>query len=104
MRRATRIALVGIGVIVVVAFFVSAPIIYSPTTVYGSLVLKTYPTYPNWESLSCSAFGFGVYYGRTFQLVPASNGNGFSGSAGGWTLKYGNATQFGCPPSASVLP
>lgn len=104
MKRATRVALVGIGVVAVVAFFVSAPIIYSPTTVFGPLILKTYPTYPNWESLSCRAFGFGMYYGRTVQWVPASNGNGFSGSAGALTVKYGNATQFGCPSPTASLP
>jgi hypothetical protein len=84
MKRATRMALVGIGVVAVVAFFVSAPIIYSPTTVYGPILLKTYPTNPNWESLSCRAFGFGMYYGRT-------------------VFQPNDSYQFGCPsPTASV--
>jgi hypothetical protein len=104
MRRRTK-ALIGVAVVVAVAFFFFAPVVYSPTTVYGGLYLQTYPTYPNWESLSCWAFGFGMYYGRTVQLVPAPNGSGISGSAGASMFKYGNATQFGCPPaSTSILP
>jgi hypothetical protein len=97
--------LAGVAVVIVAAFFILAPIVYSPTTVYGPLILKTYPTYPNWESLSCWAFGFGMYYGRTVQVVPVPNGSGISGSASAFMFKYGNATQFGCPPSASsILP
>jgi len=95
MRRRTK-ALIGVAV-VAVAFFIFAPVIYSPTTVYGPIHLNVYPTYPNWESLSCWAFGFGVYYGRITYAVPVPNSNGD-------TLEYGNATQFGCPPvSTSFL-
>jgi hypothetical protein len=98
-------ALVGIGIVAVAAFFVFAPIVYSPTTIYGPLVLKTYPTYPNWESLSCWAFGYGVYYGQEVRWVPATNGNEFSGTApDALTTQYGNATQFGCPPASTSLP
>jgi len=104
MRRRTK-ALAGIAVVVMGAFFIFAPIVYSPTTVYGPLVLKTYPTYPNWESLSCMTFGFGMYYGQEVQWVHAINGvGGYSGTAtGALTAQYSNATQFGCPPSASSI-
>ncbi|GEM_PF-4679215 len=78
-------ALLGIGVVAVVAFFVFAPIIYSPTTVYGPLFLKTYPTYPNWGSLSCSLFGVGTYYGRT-------------------VFQPNDSYQFGCPSPTASLP
>ena len=104
-RRAVAIA--GAAVVVVAAFFVFAPVVYSPTTVYGSLHLNVYPTYPNWESLSCWAFGFGMYYGQEARWVPAINGvGGYSGTAtGAETAQYSNATQFGCPPaSASIRP
>ncbi len=94
MRRRTT-ALAGAAV-VVAAFFFLAPIVYSPTTVYGPLILKTYPTDPNWESLSCWALGYGVYYGRTTQWLTNSDGGQYP--------QYGNATQFGCPPSSSFVP
>jgi len=98
--------LAGIAVVVAVAFFVIAPIIYSPTVVYGPLVYYSEVNppkyqYPNWESLSCWAFGFGMYYGRTVSWVTVSNGSGES--AGALTAQYGNATQFGCPPSTTAL-
>lgn len=79
MRHRTK-ALIGIAIVVVVAFFVFAPMVYSPTNVYeGAFVASsgcvwgstpevcTQPvaTYPNWDSLSCWAFGFGVHYGLT---------------------------------------
>ena len=106
MKRRTA-ALAGIAAVVVFAFFIFAPVVYSPTIVYGPLVFynspQNQPTYPNWESLSCWAFGVGLYYGRTVQLVPAY-GNEFGGSAGGWTFEYGNATQFGCPLPTASLP
>jgi hypothetical protein len=104
MRRRSM-ALVGVAVVAVVAFFVFAPVVYSPTTVYGPLILKTYPTYPNWESMSCRLIGFGTYYGQEARMVPATNGNGFAGTApGAWTIQYSNATQFGCPPASTSLP
>ena len=108
MKRRT-VAIAGTAVVVAVAFFIFAPTIYSPTTVYGPLVYYNevnprYPTYPNWESPSCWAFGFGVYYGRTAQLVAAYSGGGLYGSVGAMTFKYGNATQFGCPPASTSLP
>lgn len=84
MRRRTS-ALVG-AVVIAVAFFVAAPIVYSPTTVYGPILLKTYPTYPNWESLSCWTFGFGSLYGRSD------------------VFQSNSAYQFGCPPPAQSLP
>jgi hypothetical protein len=60
-------AFVGIAVLVVVAFTAFAPIVFQPTIVYGPLVYynQVNVSYPNWESLSCWAFGFGMYYGRT---------------------------------------
>ena len=98
-------AFVGIAVVAVVAFFIFAPVVYSPTTVYGPLILKTYPTYPNWESTSCRMFGFGMYYGQEARWVPATNGNGLSGPApNAMTVQYSNATQFGCPPASTSLP
>jgi len=89
-------------VVAVVVFFVAAPVVYTPTPVYGPLHLNTYPTYPNWESLSCKVFGLGIYYGRTVSWVAVPAGSGES--AGAMTAQYGNATQFGCPPSAAYLP
>jgi len=89
MRRKTT-ALVGIAVLVVVAFAFFAPIIYQPTTVYGPLVYYNetnpkYPNYPNWESLSCWAFGFGTYYGRT-------------------VFQYNDSYQSGCASPTASLP
>ena len=83
-------ALVGIAVAVVVAFFVFAPVVYSPTKVYmvngfvgsGGVVgpgSQLNATYPNWDSLSCWAFGFGVYYGMTVS-------------------QHGSSYQLGCHP------
>ena len=105
MRRRTK-ALLGITVVVAGAFFIFAPVVYSPTTVYGSINLQTYPTYPNWESLSCWAFGFGMHYGQEVQWVHAINGvGGYSGTApDALTTQYSNATQFGCPPASTSLP
>ena len=106
MRRRTK-ALIGVAVVAAVAFFIFAPVVYSPTTVYGGLYLQTYPTYPNRKSLSCWAFGVGMYYGQEARWVPAINGvGGYSGTAtGAVTAQYSNATQFGCPPaSASIQP
>ena len=105
MKRRTA-ALAGIAIVAVAAFFIFAPIVYSPTTVYGPLVLKTYPSYPNWESLSCMTFGFGMYYGQEVQWVHVINGvGGYSGTApDALTTQYSNATQFGCPPASTTLP
>jgi hypothetical protein len=104
MRRKT-IAVAGAAVVVAVAFFFFAPVVYSPTIVYGSLHLNVYPTYPNWQSLSCWAFGYGVHYGQEARMVPATFGNEFSGTAANaWTIQYSNATQFGCPPISTSLP
>jgi len=79
MRRRTA-AIVGISAVAAVVFFLFAPVVYSPTNVYeGTFVASsgcvwgntpyvcTAPvaTYPNWNSLSCWAFGFGVHYGLT---------------------------------------
>jgi hypothetical protein len=98
-------ALIGVAIVVAVAFFIFAPVVYSPTTVYGPLLLKVYPMYPNWESPSCWAFGFGMYYGQEARWVPATNGNGFSGTApDAMTVQYSNATQLGCPPASTSLP
>ena len=109
MRPITK-ALIGVTVVVAVAFFLFAPVVYSPTTVYGPLVYYNevnpkYPTYPNWESPSCWAFGFGVYYGPEGRMVPASNGV-YEGvpAPSAWTIQYSNATQFGCPPDSTSLP
>jgi len=83
--KAFKWALLGICVVALVAIFVFAPIIYSPTTVYGPIHLQTCPRYPNWESLSCWAFGFGMYYGRT-------------------VFQPNDSYQLGCPsPTASLL-
>ena len=75
MRRRMK-ALVGVSSLAMVAFFVLAPIIYSPTTVIGPILLgnstQNWPTYPNWESPSCWAFGQGAYYGRTVFQMNAS--------------------------------
>ncbi len=84
MRRKTK-ALVEIAVVALVVFLVSAPIVYSPTIVYGPIPLKTYPTYPNWDSLSCRAFGFGMYYGRT-------------------VFQFNDSFQFGCSSPTASLP
>ncbi len=90
----------GVTSLVVATFFVLAPIVYSPTIVYGPLVFynspQSQPTYPNWESLSCWALGYGVYYGRTTQWLTNSDGGQYP--------QYGNATQFGCPPLSSSVP
>jgi len=96
MRRRTK-ALTAAAVAVAVALFIFAPMVYSPTTIYGPLRLKVYPTYPNWESPSCWAFGFGVFYGRMTYAVPVPNSNGD-------TLEHGNVTQFGCPPASTSIP
>jgi len=108
MRRRTK-ALLGVAVVVAVAFFIFAPVVYSPTIVYGPLVFynspQNQPSYPNWESLSCWAVGYGMYYGQEVRWVPATYGNGFSGTAAGSeTAQYSNATQFGCPPVSTSLP
>ena len=104
MRRRTKV-LTGVAVFVAVAFFIFAPEVYSPTIVYGPILFTPLPTHPNWESLSCWAFGFGVYYGQEARMVPATNGNGFSGTApDAWTIQYGKATQLGCPPASTSLP
>ena len=104
MRRRTK-ALIRVAVVVVVAFFIFAPLVYSPTTVYGNLNLNVHPTYPNWQSLSCWAFGFGMYYGREVRWAPAVNGvGGYSGTATGAEMaEYSNATQLGCPPASTSL-
>ena len=82
-------ALVGIGVVAAVVFFFCAPIVYSPTKVYGPSVSlsgpQSYPTYPNWGSLSCSMLGVGTYYGRT-------------------VFQPNDACQFGRPSPAAYLP
>jgi len=106
MRRRTK-AFVGIAVLAVVAFTFFAPIVFQPTNVYGPLVYynQVNPKYPNWESPSCWAFGFGMYYGQEARWVPATNGNGLSGTApNAMTVQYSNATQFGCPPASTSLP
>ena len=69
MRRRTK-ALAGVAIVAAIAFSFFAPIVSQPTTVIGPDVAGnstniSYPTYPNWESLSCWAFGVGTYYGRT---------------------------------------
>jgi len=108
MRRRTK-ALIGVAFVVIVAFIIFAPVVYSPTVVHGPLVFgnstQNQPTYPNLESLSCWAFGFGMYYGQEARWVPATNSNGFSGTApNAMTVQYSNATQFGCPPASTSLP
>jgi len=108
VRLGTK-ALIGVAVVVTVVFIIFAPVVYSPTVVYGPLAFgnstQNQPTYPNWESPSCWAFGLGTYYGRTVQWVPVTNGNGYSGTAAGaQTAQYSNATQFGCPPAWASLP
>ena len=65
MKRRT-VAIAGIAVVVVVAFFVFAPVVYSPTKFYVSGSTQPYATYSNWNSLSCWAFGFGTHYGSGF--------------------------------------
>jgi len=108
MRRSTKV-LIGVAVVAAFAFLIFAPIIYSPTTVYGPLVYynetsPNYPNYPNWESPSCWTFGFGVYYGQDARTVPAVNGVYEGVTTPAWTMQYSNATQFGCPPSSTSLP
>lgn len=80
-----RLKTIGlVGIVVIVVAFVSAPIVYSPTTIYGGLNFQAHPSYPNWESLSCRAFGFGMFYGRTF-------------------FQFNDSYQFGCPsPTANL--
>jgi len=93
MRNRTR-ALIAVVVAVVIVFFIFAPVVYSPTKVYiacayvgssgcvnssGVVVTQPNMTYPNWNSLSCWAFGFGVYYGLT-------------------VYQHGDSFQFGCHP------
>ncbi len=78
MRRRTK-ALIGVAVVVAVAFFIFAPVVYSPTRVYScayvgssgcvnssGVLAQPEATYPNWHSLSCWAFGFGTYYGSWY--------------------------------------
>jgi hypothetical protein len=88
MGRRTKV-LLGTVVVVTVAFFIFAPVVYSPTIVYGPLVyynsLQNQPTYPNWESLSCWAFGSGMYYGRT-------------------VFQYNDSYQLGCASPTASLP
>ena len=88
MERRTKV-LAGVGFLIVTFFIVLAPVVYSPTTVYGPLVFynspQSYPTYPNWESLSCWAFGYGAYYGRT-------------------VFQYDASYQFGCASPTASLP
>jgi len=106
MERRTT-AVVGITVLAAVAFFLFAPVVYSPTAVYGPLVYynQVYPTYPNWKSLSCGVLGFGMYYGQEARWVPATYDNGIGGTAANpMTIQYSNATQFGCPPASTSLP
>ncbi len=86
MRRSAK-ALVGIATVLAFAFFFFAPVVYSPTNLYvgvsavvgSGCVQEGTPTcsqpsatYPNWDSLSCWAFGFGVYYGLTVYQPPDS--------------------------------
>jgi hypothetical protein len=88
MKRRTK-AEVGTAIALVSAFFVLAPIVYSPTVVYGPLVFynspPNQPSYPNWNSLSCTAFGFGMYYGRT-------------------VFQYNDSYQLGCASPSASLP
>jgi hypothetical protein len=82
-------ALMGVVFLAVAALFVLAPTVYSPTVVYGPIVLgnstQNQPTYSNWESLSCWATGFGVYYGRT-------------------VFQPSDSYQSGCPSPTASLP
>jgi hypothetical protein len=82
MKR--RLALV-VTICAAVLLPLFAPLVYSPTTVYAPLHLTSYPTYPNWESPSCSAFGHGFYYGRT-------------------VFQHKDSYQFGCPSPIASLP
>jgi hypothetical protein len=80
-----RLAIAAVVALALVSI-VFAPVVYSPTTVYGPLHQTTpYPTYPNWKSPSCAAFGVGLYYGRT-------------------VFQHNNSYQFGCPSSVATLP
>ena len=85
MSQRTKIAITLVIVTAAIAFFLFAPVVYSPTTVYGPLILSSYPTYPNWESASCAAFHLGFYYGRT-------------------VFQYNDSYQFGCPSPAAAIP
>jgi hypothetical protein len=66
MRRITK-ALLGVAIVVAVAFFFFAPVVYSPTEVYVGVSLQPSAIYPNWHSLSCWAFGIGTYYGSWYE-------------------------------------
>jgi hypothetical protein len=80
-------ALAVISVVAVVAVFVSAPVAYSQTIVCSthSLVYTCdrISAYPNWESLSCRAFGLGMYYGRTVENT--------------FVFQPNDSYQLGCP-------
>jgi hypothetical protein len=69
----------------VLVFFVFAPVVYFPTTVYGALHSSSSSTYPNWESVSCASFGLGSFYGRT-------------------VFQQNVSYQLGCPSSVATLP
>ena len=79
-KRRTR-AMGGIAITAVVAFFFFAPVVYSPTEVYvgvsavvgSGCVQEGTPTcsqptatYSGWKSLSCLAFGHGMFYGLDY--------------------------------------
>jgi len=100
MKRSRKVAVVVIAAAMVLAFFL-APVVYSPTNLYlgvsavvgSGCVQEGTPTcsqptatYPNWDSLSCWAFGLGMHYGLT-------------------VYQPGDSYQFGCypPPFWSVL-
>jgi hypothetical protein len=77
------VAIAGIAVVVVAAYFVLAPVVYSPSGVYqcvyvgssgcvgsnGEVVTQPEATIPNWHSLSCWALGFGARYGNSYGSV-----------------------------------
>ena len=79
VKRRT-VAIAGIAVVALAAFFIFAPVVYSPTEVYScayfgssgcvnssGVVAQPEATYPNWHSLSCWAFGFGTYFGSWYE-------------------------------------
>jgi len=65
-------ALAGIAVVAVVAFFILAPVVNVHVKDQGPLYVQPVPTLSNWESASCALFGFGAQYGTTPFLPNAS--------------------------------